>query len=241
MMTYDLAADFVTVNAGAGAQASVGLQRGQTSDLREDRVSSTCPVQNSIVSEKPMYDVVLSLGPTCRPKYQINRVAKSQSPRGVFDWQITPTSALVAYLDRDFAGIFEAIDMELFEEKAWNKAFLTLHPHDFPLGMKSTADLLRNYLGARQRHLHLVDKTRSILKSSQRCLLVLGRLDEGYAVGEVEGAIRRYAPTLNFRLLTAPSLEGPATPPEEDWQGNDEIWGRHLMDALGDRVRMPVT
>jgi hypothetical protein len=179
------------------------------------------------------YDFVLSLGATCRGKYQINRVARNLSVRTVFDWQITSTFGLLQYLERDFTGIFEVTDLELLNGAVFNKALLTLHPHDFPAGMTSTADLLGSYVRARARHSYFAERTRDILTSSHKCLLVLGDPpDDGYTVGDIETALQRYSPTLHFRLLPAPIESGPATPPEEGWQGTDATWDRHLAALL---------
>ena len=80
---------------------------------------------------------VLSLGPECRAKERIvERFGRAVSPSCIFDWQVTPADALLAYLRNDFRGMFDRDDLAI-EAGEWivhNTRYQTRHPHEFGLG-----------------------------------------------------------------------------------------------------------
>jgi hypothetical protein len=112
----------------------------------------------------------ISLGSACEAKFQISRKLyfsyygkKSEAgfrmqmlppERGekaygwhAFDWQRTPFSALLAYLERDFAGVFEQSDLQMDGDFIFHRTLGAEHSHQFP-GFNSTwtaADVERVY------------------------------------------------------------------------------------------------
>lgn len=55
--------------------------------------------------------------------------------RHIFDWQITPVAAALAYLERDFVGVFEREDLAVSPQgEVVHRWLHTRHPHDFHAG-----------------------------------------------------------------------------------------------------------
>lgn len=107
----------------------------------------------------------VSLGASCTTKLQILRHNAGLSAKEfraryslrddthIFDWQVTPLSAVTAYIDRDFRGIFEQDDLEIRDDgKLWNRRFDVGHWHVSP-----------DYDQARSKIEHLAGKFRRVL------------------------------------------------------------------------------
>jgi hypothetical protein len=71
----------------------------------------------------PMIDYALSIGPNCRAKYHLRRRYARDAVNGVFDWQGTPASSCIAYLEADFIGVFEREDLEIRAGSLRKQAF----------------------------------------------------------------------------------------------------------------------
>lgn len=92
----------------------------------------------------------VSLGISCQVIYQLRRhLGDEFCSSGVFDMQVTPPSALIEYLQRDFRGMFERDDLVEENGIVFNQRFLTEHLHEFPNGLE------RSYEDARSRHDYL--------------------------------------------------------------------------------------
>jgi hypothetical protein len=190
------------------------------------------------------FDYALSLGPTCRARYQMERVlGKERCPSGVFDWQITGRKALVAYLRNDFEGMYELADLEI-DGMVCNRRFGTTHQHEFPPDI-TLASLPAHYVNARSRHDHLAAKTRALLRGDKRLLLCLGgRLTmRRYVALWLE--LRLRFPRLTFTLLNGPRFDDPDE--VATWYGNDAAWDGHLrrfattgpVSAAGTQIAAP--
>lgn len=169
-----------------------------------------------------VFQQVVSLGPNCRAKFQIQRVyGKHIAKRGVFDWQVTPGSAFLEYLSRDFRGMFEKQDLVLEGGIVKNARFATSHNHEFPFDIaEGQIDAL--YADARRRHDFSCATTRAALNNGLSTLFVLA----GPVPDEVTSALRQHlaqaSPTKAFYILEAPVDD------ETDWRGTAEIWDRHF-------------
>lgn len=172
------------------------------------------------------FETILSLGPTCRAKYQIIRIfGKQRSPSSVFDWQATPYRAVRFYLDNDFCDTFNREDLVTINGRVKHRKLHTSHLHAFPEGI-TDAEIDVYYPQARARHDHLCEKTRAVLHCREPVLICLGRHIKVTRWLRLAVAIRRYAPGLRFKLLAGPLGDLP----DDDvcWQGRHDLWDRHL-------------
>lgn len=182
----------------------------------------------------------VSLGPDCQTRFQISRWLAARDgvggeefdcflnyppgltryPTGPFDWQITPLSAVVRWLERDFRGVYERED---FERPAhlghyWNRRFRTEHPHDFDPALPFD----EAYAKARERFERRVEAFRR-------------QIAEG-AIPVFAGnmgwtAFVRLGLALRSTPLMAPRTEGRTKPAGHEWCGDDEPWSLVLNQA----------
>jgi hypothetical protein len=206
----------------------------------------------------------ISLGHACEVKHQIARWTAIRSGhasvghdeyrqnrlvRHLFDWQITPLHAAIAYLERDFRGVFELEDLELTGDAdvVRHRTLKTGHPHDFlPTdGSEVATRTLRDrYPDARRKFEYLAERFRRRLASPQPALFIStdARGDDvlQHLLTLLE-ARRNGAPTkllmvawedwglrtddMGGRLLRAWRPPGtPDKPPKDAWQGPDAAW-----------------
>lgn len=135
----------------------------------------------------------ISLGYSCDVKYQISRnlyfrwfpdhtetqfrnmlfrwlEQPTRFRRHIFDWMIAPFPAVCAYLERDFQGVFERADLELYEDgrKVRHRELLTIHPHDFrpgPDGLYTAALIDQQYPAGRAKFDYLAERFRRHLST----------------------------------------------------------------------------
>jgi hypothetical protein len=162
-----------------------------------------------------MSELFMSIGPTCRSAYHLRRRLNGEVVRGVFDWQVTPTAALVQYLERDFSGVLDFLDLEQTPLGVRNKRLDTLHPHlfrgPFPL----------SYPEARATHDRRCARTRDVLRADTPLVLCLS--DPGQDEAVISAALRKYNPRLRYRFLSpVGGADGP------DWRGNFVAWDEAL-------------
>ena len=216
----------------------------------------------------------VSLGYACEVKYQLSRALYARKfpdgaefdlrrmlmtddygqrsfERHIFDWQITPFTAVLEYLERDFEGVFEREDLFLNANgEVEHRRLHTVHPHDFkPHLAMDEAALDRGYADARAKFEHLAGKFRGHLERPGPFLYVVREiriLDEALRLSEL---LRHRNRGHAFKLLFVGSegedqhlgaLEGEAfkgwtpresgKPPERAWEGNDHAWDVILKD-----------
>lgn len=173
------------------------------------------------------FDIAISFGRNCRPAYHLRRVfGEDACPSGIFDWQVTSPKAVLGYMRAGFVGQFELADLYVDSRGCVrNRRAKTGHPHEFT--KPATPDLMvAEYEKARGRHEHLASKTRSILQGHQTVLICLSDPMSGWPLFRLWSAVRLRYPRLRFRLLPGPFDPSPRG--GDDWQGNAEIWNRHL-------------
>lgn len=173
----------------------------------------------------PTIHHAVSFGPYCRARYQLKRVFRSVNSSGVFDWQITPPAAAVAYLESNFEGMFEIDDLDIEPETqfVFHRALRTRHMHEFPK-IATRESLEQHYSRARKRHDYLCGKVRDLLQGVAPVLIAMapGSGDhKSVEVDRLRAALNKFNPQGTFHLMVEPhegSRDG------SDWRGNDRVW-----------------
>jgi len=169
-----------------------------------------------------VFQQVVSLGPNCRAKYQIQRVfGKHIAKRGVFDWQTTPHPAFSLYLGRDFRGMFERSDLTVVGGVVKNTRYGTSHPHEFPLTI-AEGQIDEFYGEARRRHDRLCATTKAALGNGLSTLFVLGAGVPESTIAAIRRHLALAAPNKRYLILETPNDDEP------DWRGTASIWDAHL-------------
>jgi len=145
--------------------------------------------------------------------------------RHVFDWAITPFTAVRHALTTGFEGMYERADLVIDQGEAVNRVHKTRHPHDFhasdPAAGLTEWDVDTQYERARGKFDHLARRFMALGERPGRYLYVFEGLPYHGHVQEVLEALEaRAAAEHDFRLL----LVGY---PEDE----DQPYG-----ALGDRL-----
>lgn len=171
--------------------------------------------------------------------------------RHVFDWAITPFSAVMEQLESGFAGAYERADLVLDSGEAVNRCFGTRHPHDFHASDPSVglteADIDAQFDNARGKFDHLARRFGELGTRPGRFLYVF----EGWPYwGHVERVLAKLGggPEHDFRLLLV-GYEGDDPQPYEqlgdrvawtqiprevrkapefNWEGDDDHWDTAL-------------
>lgn len=199
------------------------------------------------------YRHIISLGPDCATAWQINRHFACQIPTAgfptqVFDWQITPTPALLTYLRRRFGDVFERVGLEARGGWVHHTVLGTIHPHQFPTGA-TDLDIDENFADAAGRLAHLVSRWWQSINAPGRKLFVRGgpaRPVEAWGIRAAlhamgvrdfdvlcVGAQLPQMPNIQSRPYCAPGSAN-------RWQGCDEEWDRALDDIRLDEAFWPV-
>lgn len=186
----------------------------------------------------------ISLGYLCEVKYQLSRTLflrrrpdgdledfrrQLMDPqagvktfrRHVFDWQITPFPAVLAYLEADFQGVFERQDLVIADGEVVHARLGTRHPHDFqPVdGVLDAAAVDAQYPAARSKFDFLATRFRNHLRTPGGFLYVFREIriyDETLRLMQLLG---RGHPEHHVRILYVGQ-------PIED----------QMLDALGESV-----
>ncbi len=214
----------------------------------------------------------ISLGYSCEVKYQLSRVLYARkfpdgdenefrnmllSPeygqrhfeRHIFDWQIVPFAAVLAYLERDFQGVFEREDLYVDNGEVTHRQLGTRHPHEFHAvnGVLDDAAIDAGYPAARGKFDHLANKFREHLKQPGPFLYVHKEIriyDEAVRLMQL---LRARNPAHAFKLLFVgydgedqmlDALQGevfkawaPMTadkPQDRQWEGDNRRWDEIL-------------
>lgn len=149
-------------------------------------------------------------------------LGKYATKRGVFDWQGTPSGAVIEYLRRDFKGIFERRDLVIEDGFVRNRRFGTSHKHAFPEGLVDRL-LDELYPLARAKHDLRCEVTRAVLKSRLSTVFVLCDRIPPEHMEEIAHLIGRIRPGRRFMILPAP--EGDHA---DHWAGDHDVWTKHL-------------
>jgi hypothetical protein len=199
----------------------------------------------------------LSLGNTCEAKFQIARVLQFRRDpdaselafrlamlpprRGedvfgweLFDWQGTSLRAVLAYLDRDFEGLFERADLEPFKNGVVHKELNTEHMHDFEYLLDDpraevTPDVLdRGFAAARRRFDAMRLRFKDILRRPGPFLYVhvCEDIPTEWDVHRLFHALRARSAEHRFRLLFV------------GYEGSDSPWGA-FAHAVADKAFRP--
>jgi hypothetical protein len=101
--------------------------------------------------------------------------------RQIFDWQITPFEAVLAYLEADFKGVFEREDLQWSPEgsgEVEHRRLKTRHPHDFKAvdGVCDERAIDLQYEAARGKFEHLAAKFRLLLQHEAPQLFVFRQI-----------------------------------------------------------------
>lgn len=171
------------------------------------------------------FQQVISLGPNCRAQFHIDNLrGKYKTERGVFDWQGTPSGAVIEYLQRDFRGLFERRDLVVEDGFVRNRRFGTSHRHAFPEGLvESLLDEL--YPLARAKHDRYCNVTRRVLKNGLPTVIVLCQPIPPEHLEEIAELIKRARPGRRFTILPAPEGDH-----DDHWTGDHELWAKHLSN-----------
>ncbi|MBL8579392.1 MAG: hypothetical protein JNK47_19495 [Mesorhizobium sp.] len=167
-----------------------------------------------------VFQQVLSIGQSCRERHQARRFfGKNSGRKGVFDWQITPTDALLQYMSRDFSGMLDLADLEVKDGQVTNIRFGTIHPHEF----SPTKDIAQQYPKVRANHDRWCAHALSVLTNDRSALFVLSYPVPVETIGEITEAIARLNPRKRFLVLNGPEGDSEAI-----WVGDDAVWDKHL-------------
>jgi hypothetical protein len=202
-----------------------------------------------------MYAKIISLGQTCSSAYQIDlfrlmAAARSRSPAPrreshLFDWQITPLSAVVASLDADFSGLFERDDLVVRDGVVVHRHLAIQYPHQFPPGDGGVSDATidAHFAQARARHDHLCRRMSALVRSVEPVLYVVSGAPDAPAsrlldaLGLHAGHRFHVAFLLTDDVAFDPPADGrvsrhriePARKPADRiWEGDDATWLRGL-------------
>lgn len=211
----------------------------------------------------------ISLGHACDTKYQIARALffrerpgasearfelymrdRTSLPRHMFDWQITPLTAVCEYIERDFVGVFEREDLTFSNETCdvVHRGLGARFPHDFGEveGVLSEAEIDERYPAARAKFDHLARKFRTLLTTPGPYLYMFREIPPLELAERLIACLSRH-PEHRFRVLflddhpkgdfsSLPMVEtrtislDPQKPPGREWQGNDASWAQALAD-----------
>ncbi len=181
----------------------------------------------------------------------LSRQAAEVFPRHLFDWQITPVEALLAYLENDFTGVFERRDLFVAADGMVTHRHLhTLHPHDFHAvdGVLNDAVLDAQYDAARAKFEHLAAKFRRLLEQAGPFLYIRSGGPDRAQAARLIACLSARSPDHEFRILfTDPQPESGVTdldprltwvvldpavakpePEPMQWEGDDANWSSLL-------------
>ncbi len=166
--------------------------------------------------------------------------------RHIFDWQITPFQAVLAYLESDFRGVFDREDLAPAADgsgEVEHRRLLTRHPHDFhPIdGVLDHAAIDRQYPEARAKFEHLAGKFRRLLRTPGRFLYVFRQIRIYDETLRLHQQLSAHDPAHEAHILYV-GLPGedqwlagleplatkawapPAAPGPLAWEGDDGAW-----------------
>lgn len=184
-----------------------------------------------------LFDQIVSLGPTCKARYQVERAKQATRfttlrnspanfPKSIFSWQITPIEAVIEGIRCDFLGMFEVEDLFVDTDGVVvNRRFGTRHVHEFPKPPRDF-NIEDHYEHARGRHDHLCNLTRNALDvAAKRTLFVFGGYSSSDRQRELSEAIAtRRAPSTFSLIFVDDTHLSPTRPGANEWAGNDPYW-----------------
>jgi len=206
-----------------------------------------------------MFAQIVSLGQTCACAHQINRfrlmsAARSRSlpPKResfLFDWQITPLSAVVASVSADFAGLFEREDLIVRDGVVVHRRLDIQYPHHFATleGVASEATIDEHFERVRARHDHLSRKMLSVVNSAGPVLYVVSGEPDTTASKLLEALGRHRGHRFHVAFFLTADIEidlpgdgrlsrheiVPARKPAATvWEGDDATWLRGFHSLI---------
>lgn len=219
---------------------------------------------------------IISLGSTCATKYQIARHQYLQRfPTGdldqfrrmifdpterdlsfntyLFDWQITPISAIVHCLRTRFMNIFERGDLEITGDSNYvrNRRLGTIHPHSFHPPAFNIDVIDEQYADALAKISHLAGKLRERLADNKPITFVVwGSSIAAQEAENLTSALEEYrsAPFEVIFVSQCPLIldrksvasikisEVINKPDDRQWEGDDKEWDR--VFSLGLKCRL---
>lgn len=195
------------------------------------------------------FDDIVSLGRACQPAYQIRRLLGVQAAH-VFDWIITPDTALQALLATRLDGFFSRDRLIMGPEACVIDALTDVRfLHEFPPG----ADLDEKYMEHAPRFRMLTERWRAFMASRRRVLFIRQHAwdaDARATARRLRGTLDVVAPLLDYTLLYLTSddeapwgeekifnrrLHQPEVP---DWRGDDQAWAALLVEFVPSSTRL---
>ena len=160
----------------------------------------------------------------CRRTLLTPERGSSSYERHVFDWAITPFTAVRHALLTGFDGMYERGDLVIEDGEAVNRVHRTRHPHDFhasdPAAGLTSADIDAQYAAARGKFDHLTRRFLKLRDRPGRYLYVFEGFPYSGHVGEVLEKLGERLPAHDFKLLLV---------------GYDDE-GDQPYETLGDRI-----
>jgi hypothetical protein len=172
-------------------------------------------------------------------------------PWMLFDWQSAPFEAVVAYLERDFQGVFEREDLGVEHNEVVHKTLRTNHIHEFENirrdGVVREEMIDEAYPKVRRKFERLVEKFREHLATPGDYLYISTDLRPEPEVRHLISLLQARNPDHRVHILFVPyddryfelpGLAGQVTvakrprahgkPPAIKWEGNDAAWDAAL-------------
>ena len=195
---------------------------------------------------------MVSLGRHCQPAYQLRRFTGQQTAFP-FDWAISPFAVVTRLLRTDFCGAFLYPGLQIIEDgqvvldKSTGMAYRHAFSRDQDTGRITRAILEREYASQYEKHLFLLERWRSVVRTEPTVFVRQEHLDAPQAL-ELLATLRDYTGDRDTHLLLVTPGQGltrdsPARPSNlfiaagvplpsspSDWKGHDDVWDRLLHD-----------
>lgn len=186
--------------------------------------------------------MIVGLGPDCQTKFQINRWLHAlgtpphlTSFKSVFDVQRTPTSAVLAYFQHNFSGMFELEDLVRGPVSILNGRFGTSHLHRFPAATHQE-HIATHYARARWHHEKSCSNMRLLLSQPQSLLFVVGHPFNPDETDAFHRQLKKHG--AHGRLICVNNVGVEPTPGRDPWMGNDDHWDAALNAGMASNKRV---
>ena len=189
------------------------------------------------------YDLVVSLGKNCQPAYQIRRYTGVQRAQ-VFDWCMTPDSALTQVIRHGFSGWFDPDQLIPHSDGAYkHRESGVVFLHEF----NSFPDFASGYAASAPRIEQLIFRWLDLVTSDKNVLFVRIHAEEPHVPSTAADLVRSLVETssLGFDLLylVSPEIFDPTWQvegvtfrphrrhgPDQDWRGHNADWDAYFAE-----------